>query len=168
MVFRGFFSVLLQTQVAPETLKSYSNPSARAVAIAAGGEPPRKKARCVAVQPNPTNQDLHSVASTDHSDTSSSTAAVGPQHIFLSPGILDELVTRVADEVTRRLSPTNETSTTPINTSRPSDLSEMPLVSNPPPPDSGVPVPGTSAATTGMAGALVLGPLKQHTSFIVG
>ena len=144
------------------------NPSARAVTIAAGGEPPRKKARRVAVQTNPTNQDLSSVASTDQSATSSSTAAVGPQPISLSPGILDELVTQVADEVTRRLSPTNETSTTPINTSRPSDLSEMPLVSNPPPPDSGVAVPVTSAATTGMAGALVLGPLNNTQALLSG
>ena len=120
------------------------------------------------MQPNPTNQDLSSVASTDHSATSTSTAAVGPQPIFLSPGILDELVPRVADEVTRRLSPTNETSTTPINTSRLSDLSEMPLASNPPPPDSGVPVPSTSAATTGMAGASVLGPLNNTQASLSG
>ena len=100
----------------PKRSNRIRNPSARAVAMAAGGEPPRKKTRRIAVQPNPTNQDLSSVASTDQSATSSSTASVGPQPISLSPGILDELVTRVADEVTRRLSPTDETSTTPINT----------------------------------------------------
>ena len=152
----------------PKRSNCIRNPSARAVAIAARGEPPREKARRVAVQPNQTNQDLSSVASTDQSATSSNTTAVGPQPISLSPGILDELVTRVADEVTRHLSPTNETSTTPINTSRPSDLSEMPLVSNPPPPDSGVAVPGTSAATTGMAGALVLGPLNNTQASLSG
>ena len=126
---------------------------------------PRKKARRVAVQPNPTNQDLSSVASTNHSATSSSTAAVGPQPIFLSPGILDELVTRVADEVTRRLSPTNETSTTPINTSRPSDLSQMPLVSNAPPPDSGA---WYISCNYWNGWCLSAWAFKQHTSFIVG
>ncbi|XP_067026129.1 uncharacterized protein [Acropora muricata] len=44
----------------------------------------------------------------------------------------------------------------------------MPLVSNPPPPDSGVPVPVTSAATTGMAGALVLGPLNNTQASLSG
>ena len=165
MVFSLFFCRL---NMPPKRSNRIRNPSARAVAMGAGGEPPRKKTRRIAVQPNPTNQDLSSVASTDQSVTSSSTAAVGPQPISLSPGILDELVTRVADEVTRRLSPTNETSTTPINTSRHSDLSEMPLVFNPPPPDRGVPVPVTSAATTGMAGALVLGPLNNTQASMSG
>ena len=81
----------------PKRSNRVRNPSARAVAIAAGGEPSRKKARRVAEQPNPTNQELSSVASTDQSATSFSTAAVGPQPISLSTIILDELVTRVAD-----------------------------------------------------------------------
>ena len=81
------------------------------------------------MQPNPTNQDSSSVASTDHSATLYSTAPVGPQPISLSPGILDQLVPWMADAVTRRLSSPNETSTTPINnTSRPSALSEVLLV----------------------------------------
>ena len=44
----------------------------------------------------------------------------------------------------------------------------MPLVSNQPPPDSDVPVPGTSAATPGMAGALVLGSLNNTQASLSG
>ena len=153
----------------PKRSNRLRNPSARAVAIAAGGEPPRKKSRRAAVQPNPANQDSSSVVSTDQSTTLSSTAPVEPQPISLSPGTLDQLVARVADEVTRRLSPPNKTSTTPIsNTSRPSALSEVPLVSTPPPPASGVPVPGTSVATPGMADAIVLGSLSTTQSSLSG
>ena len=54
------------------------------------------------------------------------------------------------------------------NTSRPSALSEMPLVSDPPPPDSGVPVPVTSAATPRIAGALVLGSLNTTQTSLSG
>ena len=68
----------------PKRSNRIRNPSARAVAIA------RRRGRWVAVQPNPTNQDLSSEASTDQSATSSSTAEVGPQPISLSPGTLDE------------------------------------------------------------------------------
>ena len=153
----------------PKRSNRLRNPSARAVAIAAGGEPPRKKSRRAAVQPNLANQDSTSVVSTDQSTTLSSTAPVEPQPISLSPGTLDQLVARVADEVTRRLSPPNKTSTTSIsNTSRPSALSEVPLVSTPPPPASGVPVPGTSVATPGMADAIVLGSLSTTQSSLSG
>ena len=139
------------------------NPSGRAVAIAAGGEPPQKKSRRVAVQPNPTNQDS-SVASTDQSATLTSTAPVGPQPISLSSGTPDQLVAWVADEVTCCLSPANKTSSTPINnTSRPSVLSEVLLVSNPPPPDGGVPVPGTSTATP-----IVIWPLRTTQGSLSG
>ena len=153
----------------PKRSNRQRNPSARAVAIAAGGEPPRKKSRRAAVQANPANQDSSSVVSTDQSTTLSSTAPVEPQPISLSPGTLDQLVARVADEVTRRLSPPNKTSTTPIsNTSRPSTLSEVPLVSTPPPPASGVPVPVTSVATPGMADAIVLGSLSTTQASLSG
>ena len=153
----------------PKRSNRLRNPSAQAVAIAAGGEPPRKKSKRAAVQPNPANQDSSSVVSTDQSTTLSSTAPVEPQPISLSPGILDQLVARVAEEVTRRLSPPNETNTTAIsNTSRPSALSEVPLVSTPPPPTSGFPVPGTSVANPGMAGAIVLGSLSTTQASLSG
>lgn len=155
--------------MSPKCSSRIRNPSARAAAIAVGGEPPQKKSRRVAVQPNPTNRGSSSVVSTDQSATLSSTAPVGPQPISLSRGILDQLVARMADAVTRRLSPPNETSTTPINnTSRPSALSEVLLVSKPPPPDGGVRVPGISAATPGMAGAIVLGSLNTTQASMSG
>ena len=45
----------------PKRSTRLRNPSARAVAIAAGGEPPRKKSRRAAVQPTPANQGSTSV-----------------------------------------------------------------------------------------------------------
>lgn len=153
----------------PKRSTRLRNPSARAVAIAAGGEPPRKKSRRAAVQPTPANQGSSSVASTNQSATLSSTAPVEPQPISLSPGVLDRLVARVADEVTRRLSPLDGTSTTPIsNTSRPSSLSEVPLVSTPPLPASGAAVPCTSVSPPGMAGAVVLGSLSTTQASLSG
>ena len=154
----------------PKRSSRLRNPSARAVAIAAGGEgPPRKKSRRDAVQPTPANQSSSSMVSTDQSAALSSTAPVEPQPISLSPGLLDQLVTRVADEVTRRLSPPDETSATPVSiASRTSGLSEVPLVSTPPPPVNGVPVPGTSVATPGMAGAIVLASLSTTQASLSG
>lgn len=114
----------------PKRSKRLRNPSARAVVIAAGGEPPRKKSRRAALQPTPDNQGSSSVVSTDQSPTLSSAASVEPQPLSLLPGVLDQLVARVADEVTRHLSPPEDTCTTPIsNTSMPSALSEVALVS---------------------------------------
>ena len=145
------------------------NPSARAVAIAAGGEPPRKKSRRAAVQPTSATQGLSSGVNTNQSATLSSTASVEPQPISLSPGVLDQLVARVADEVTRRLSPLDGTSPTPINsTSRPSALSEVPLGSTPPLPASGAPVPVTSVSPPGMAGAVVLGSSSTTQASLLG
>ena len=153
----------------PKRSTCLRNPSAKAVALAAGGEPPRKKSRCAAVQPTPANPDSSSGVSTDQSATPSSAVPVEPQSISLSPEILDQLVTRVADEVTRRLSPPVETSSTPVgNTSGSSALSEVPLVSTPPPLASCVPVPGTSVETPGMAGAIVLGSLSTTQASLSG
>ena len=127
MVFSLFFCRL---SMPPK----HSSPSAWAAAIAAGGEPPHKKSRRVALWPNPTNRDSSYVASTDQSAPLSSTAPVWSQPISFFSGILGQLVAWMADAVTRHLSPPNKTSTTPINnTSRPSALSEVLLVSNPPP-----------------------------------
>ena len=153
----------------PKRSTRLRNPSAKAVAIAAGGEPPRKKSRRAAVQPTPANPGSSSGVSTDQSATPSSAVPVEPQSISLSPEILDQLVTRVADEVTRRLSPPVETSSTPVgNNSGSSALSEVPLVSTPPPPASCVPVPGTSVETPGMAGAIVLGSLSTTQASLSG
>ena len=94
---------------------------------------------------------------------------VEPQPISLSPHLLDQLVTRVADEVTCRLSPLDGPSSTPIsNTSRPSALLEVPLVSTSPPPASGVPVPATSVSPPGVAGAVVLGSLSTTQASLLG
>ena len=113
------------------------------------------------MQPNPTNQDSSSVASTDHSATLYSTDPVGPQPISPSPGILDQLVPWMAGSVSRRLSSPNETSTTPINnTSRPSALSEVLLVFQPTSTRRWCPIVWYIIATPGMAGAIVLGSLN--------
>ena len=153
----------------PKRSTRLRNPSARAVAIAAGGEPPRKKSRRAPVQPTPANQGSSSSVSANQSAPPSSAAPVEPQPISLSPDLLDQLVTRVADEVTRRLSPLDGPSSTPIsNTSRPSALSEVPLVSTSPPPASGVLVPATSVSPPGMAGAVVLGSLSTTQASLSG
>ena len=104
------------------------------------------------------------MVSTDQSATPSSADPVEPLPISLSPGILDQLVEQVADEVNRRLSPPDETS----NTSRSSALSEVLLVSTPPPPTSCVLVPGTSVETPGKAGAMVLGFLSTTQASLSG
>ena len=120
------------------------------------------------MQPNPTNQDSSSVASTDHSATLYSTAPVGPQPISLSPGILDQLVPRIADAVTRCLSSPNETSTTPINnTSRPSALSEVLLVFQPTSTRQWCPIAWyiSCNSTNGWCHSAWI--FKHHTSFIV-
>ena len=109
-----FFTVLLQTQYAPEALNSSPQSAARAVAIVAGGEPPRTKSRRATVQPTPATQGSP-VVNTNQSAALLSTASVEPQPISLSPGLLDQLVARVADKVARRLSPLDGTSTTSIS-----------------------------------------------------
>ena len=81
----------------PECSKRVCNPSARAVAIAAGGQRPRRKSRRAALQPTP--------VSSNQSPDPSSAASVEQQPLSLPPGVLEQLVSRVAAEVTRRLSP---------------------------------------------------------------
>ena len=107
--------------------------------------------------------------STNNSSTISSAASVEPQPLSLPPGLLDQLVARVADKVTPRLSPPQDTRITSIgNTAMPSALSEVPLVSAPPAPASVVPVPDTSVAATGMVGAIVQGSLSTTQTSLSG
>ena len=161
-VFSLFFCRL---SMPPKHSKRLRNPSARAVARAAGGEPPRRKSRRAALQPTPDNQGSSSNQSSDQSPALPSAVSCEPQPLSLPPGVLDQLVARVADEVTRRLSPPEDTSTTPIsNTPMPSALSEMPLVTTSP----AVPVPGTSVATPGMAGAILRGSLSTTQTSLSG
>ena len=86
------------------------------------------------------------------------------RNLSLSPGVLDQLVARVADEVTRRLPPPEVTNANPVSdTTRPSALSEVPLVSAPP--AAAVQVPGLVVANQGMAGTIVQRSLgTTHTS----
>ena len=120
------------------------------------------------MQPNPTNQDSSSVASTDHSATLYSTAPVGPQPISLSPGLLDQLVPWMADAVTRRFSSPNETSTTPINnTSRPSALSEVLLVFQPTSTRRWCPIAWYISCNSRNGWCHSAWVFKHHTSFIV-
>lgn len=120
------------------------------------------------MQPNPTNQDSSSVASTDYSATLYSTAPVGPQPISLSPGILDQLVPWMADAVTRRLSSPNETSTTPINnTSRPSALSEVLLVFQPTSTRRWCPIAWYISCNSTNGWCHSASIFKHHTRFIV-
>ena len=126
------------------------------------------QARFVAVQPNTTNQDSSAVASTDHSATLYSTAPVGSQPISLSQGILDQLVPRMADPVTRRLSSPNETSTTPINnTSRPSALSKVLLVFQPTSTRRWCPIAWYISCNSRNGRCHSAWFFKHHTSFIV-
>ena len=120
------------------------------------------------MQPNPTNRDSSSVASTDHFATLSSTAPAGPQPISLSPGILDQLVAWMADAVTGSLSPPNETSITPIhNTSRPSALSVVLLVFQPTSTRRWCPIAWYIHCNSRNGWCHSAWVLKHHTSFIV-
>ena len=120
------------------------------------------------MQPNPTNQDSSSVASTDHSAPLYSTAPVGPQPISLSPGILDQLVPWMADAITLHLSSPNETSTTPVNnTSRPSALSEVLLVFQPPSTRRWCPIAWYISCNSRNGWCPSAWIFKHHTSFIV-
>ena len=97
------------------------------------------------------------MVTTDQSASLPSAASVEPQPLSLPPGVLDQLVAQVADEVTQRLSPLEDTSTTSVSSvSVSSALSEVPLVSTSPAPTSAVLVPGTSVRPPGMAGAIEL------------
>ena len=101
------------------------------------------------------------MVTTDQSASIPSAASAEPQPLSLPPGVLDQLVAQVADEVTRRLSPLEDTSTTSVSSASVSSaLSEVSLVSTSPAPTSAVPVPGTSVTPPGMAGAIVWGSLR--------
>ena len=101
------------------------------------------------------------MVTTDQSASLPSAASVEPQPLSLPPGVLDQLVAWVVDEVTQRLYPLEDTSTTPVSsTSESSALFKVPLVSTSPAPTSAVLVPGTSVTPPGMAGALVWGSLS--------
>lgn len=146
----------------PKRSSRLRNPSAQAVAIAAEGEPPRRKSRCAAVQPTPDTPGPSSVISTEQTVLIPHAASGTPQPASLPPGVLDQLATRVADEVTRCLSPPEDTSSTSI----PSAVSEAPLFSTFP--ASTVSVPGTSTAIPGLAGDIVEGSLSTTQRALSG
>ena len=83
----------------PKRSSRLRNPSAQAVAIAAEGEPPQRKSRRAAVQPTPDTLGPSSVISTDQTVPIPHAASGTPQPASLPPGVLDQLATRVADEV---------------------------------------------------------------------
>jgi len=148
----------------PKRSSRLRNPSAQAVAIAAEGEPPRRKSRRAAVQPTPDTLGPSSVISTDQTVPIPHAASGTPQPASLPPGVLDQLATRVADEVTRCLSPPEDTSSTSI----PSAVSEAPLFSTSSAPASTVSVPGTSTAIPGLAGDIVEGSLSTTQRALSG
>ena len=150
-----FFTVLLQTQYASRALQTCMQSFCKGGCDSRWGQPPRRKSRCAALQPTP--------VSSNQSPDPSSAASVEQQPLPLPPGVLEQLVSWVADEVTRRLSPPEDPSNTPVNnTSLPNAFSEMPLVSTPPTPANAVPVPGTSAA------AIVQGSLSTTQTLLSG
>ena len=153
----------------PKRSKRLRTPSAQAVAIAAGAEPPRRKSRRAGLQQTLESPGSSSGLSTNNSSTISSAASVESQPLSLPPGLLDQLVARVADEVTHRLPPPEDTRVTSIgNTAMPSTLSEVPLVSASPAPASVVPVSDTSVAATGLVGAIVQGSLSTTQTSLSG
>lgn len=150
----------------PKRSARLRNPSARAVERTPGGEPPRKKSRRAASQITTNDQGSSTRIGTDQPPPSN-TALDGPQPLSLPPGVLDQLVARVADEVTRRLPPPEVTNANPVSdTTRASALSEVPLVSDPP--AAAVQVPGLVVANQGMAGTIVQRSLgAKHTSLYI-
>ena len=120
-IFSPFFC---RPSMPPKRSQRLRNPSAQAVAIAAVGEPPRKRSRRTAMQSSTETDCQSPTDANSQPSTQTITQAVASQPLSLPPGVLDQLVTRVADEVTRRLSPPE----TPVNSnSVPSALSEVPL-----------------------------------------
>ena len=71
------------------------NPSARAVERGAGGKPPRKKSQRAASQPITSDKGSSTRTGTDQPPPANS-ALVEPQPLPLPPGVLDQLVARVA------------------------------------------------------------------------
>lgn len=139
-VFGEFFLFFSRLIMPLKHSSRLCNPSARAVTIAA-------------VQPTPDSSGPSSVIRTL---PILNAALCVSQPFSIPPEVLDQLVARMADKVTWCLSHPEDTSSTSI----PSALSEVLLVSTSPAPAGTVSVPGTSAATPGLAGDLVQGSLS--------
>jgi len=153
----------------PKRSQRLRNPSAQAVEIAAGGAPQRrkraasqpaaesqrKKSRRATSAQTPESRSPPPIAETDQSASSSGATVGGPQPLSLPQEVLDQLVARVADEVTRRLSPPEDSGTPTSNTLVSNAASELPLVSTSLPPARAIPVPGTAVAASGLAGTIV-------------
>ena len=165
-----FFPVpFFQTRDAPKVLTMFTESFCTGGYDSGWGESPRRKSRRAGLQPTSGNQGSSSGISTDQSPPISSAPSNEPQPLSLPPGLLDQLVARVVDEVTQRLSASEETRTTSItNPTTPSALSELPLVSTSPAPARAVPAPGTSAATTGIVRAIVHGSLNTTQTSLSG
>ena len=103
------------SQSRPKRSERLHPPSKKAVDVAAASDTSQKRSRCMDPQP-----------STDCAGASSLSSDPQPQGF--PPGVMDQLVARVADEVTRRLSPP-DTGHQPLAV--PSALSEVPLGSVP-------------------------------------
>ena len=145
------------------------NPSAQAVEIAAGSAPQRrkrvdsqpavdtqrKKSRGGTLAQTPENRSPPASVETDQSASSSGAAAEGPQPLSLPQGVLDQLVTRVADEVTRRLSPPEDSGSSNSNALVTNAASELPIVSTPLSPAGAIPVPGVAVAASTLAGTIL-------------
>ena len=153
----------------PKRSQRLRNPSAQAVEIAAGSAPQRRKR--VASQPavdtqrkksrrgtlaqTPENRSPPASVETDQSASSSGAAAGGPQPLSLPQGVLDQLVARVADEVTRRLSPPEDSGSSNSNALVTNAASELPIVSTPLSPAGAIPVPGVAVAASTLAGTIL-------------
>ena len=153
----------------PKRSQRLRNPSAQAVEIAAGSAPQRRKR--VASQPavdtqrkksrggtlaqTPENRSPPASVETDQSASSSGAAAGGPQPLSLPHGVLDQLVARVADEVTRRLSPPEDSGSSNSNALVTNAASELPIVSTPLSPAGAIPVPGVAVAASTLAGTIL-------------
>lgn len=153
----------------PKRSQRLRNPSAQAVEIAASSAPQRRKR--VASQPavdtqrkksrrgtlaqTPENRSPPASVETDQSASSSGAAAGGPQPLSLPQGVLDQLVARVADEVTRRLSPPEDSGSSNSNALVTNAASELPIVSTPLSPAGAIPVPGVAVAASTLAGTIL-------------
>ena len=153
----------------PKSSQRLRNPSSQAVEIAAGSAPQRRKR--VASQPavdtqrktsrrgtlaqTPENRSPPASVETDQSASSSGAAAGGPQPLSLPQGVLDQLVARVADEVTRRLSPPEDSGSSNGNALVTNAASELPIASTPLSPAGAIPVPGVAVATSTLAGTIL-------------
>ena len=155
------------------------NPSARAVQAAASSQPSRKRAKRPSGPSNtagglPVASEPSFTRHTSLVETQPSPAACGSpvaaqqssavnQVPFLPSGIMDQLVARVVDEVTKRLSSTDQihhTSVAPTSTSEdispaPGNLTGMPLVVPDAPPSSAALVPTAVSSSSNIISASV-------------